>query len=309
MMPTTAVLTGATSFLGRYLAAELVRNDVQVYAIIRPTSGGIESFRAAVPKAAVILAEMGQPELWMQHIQHANWFFHLGWDGIGAKGRADTGVQEKNISDAMQCFSAAAALGCKKFLFAGSQAEYGACKGTITENTACHPISLYGKAKYEVGLRLSQKALQNGLTYYHARIFSVYGTGDHPWTLIMSGLLSFCSGECLKISSGTQYWNYLHVRDAAQMLYCLMQSDAPHGIYNIASKDTRRLSEFVEQLHAVCGMRGEIEFGSHLPSEKIVDLQPDISKILAQTGEFQFRDFGDEIKRMAEEMHSIEVRR
>lgn len=308
-MAITAVLTGATSFLGQYLAAELVRNDVKVYAIIRPASGGIESFRAAVPQAAVILADMGQPDLWVERIRHADWFFHLGWDGIGAKGRADTVVQEKNISDAMRCFSGAASLGCKKFLFAGSQAEYGACKGIITENTACHPISLYGKAKYEVGLRLSDQAPQKGLTYYHARIFSVYGTGDHPWTLIMSGLRSFCSGECLKISSGTQYWNYLHVRDAAQMLYCLMQSDAPHGIYNIASKDTRRLSEFVEQLHAVCGMRGEIEFGSHLPSEKVVDLQPDISKILAQIGEFQFRDFQDETLKMACEKHSIEVGR
>lgn len=111
-------------------------------------------------------------------------WLHLGWDGAGSDKRKDVKLQEKNIGYALQSLHTAAALGCKRFLFSGSQAEYGICNEWMKEEQECHPVSEYGKDKVLVYQQATKAAKELGVDYIHTRIFSVYGPGDHPWSLI-----------------------------------------------------------------------------------------------------------------------------
>lgn len=293
-----AVVTGATSFVGQYLLAELARRGVESYAIVRPNSAKAGDLRGAA-NTRLLLADMADTGRWLPEVDHADWFFHLGWDGAGAQGRADQAIQQGNIEAAQRCLEGAHQLGCTRFMFTGSQAEYGPCREVITELTPCHPVTPYGRAKLKAGRELEGSSRQMGMRFYHARIFSVYGPGDHPWTLISSCIQTFCEGKRMQLSSGQQYWNYLHVRDAACLLCGLMQSDAESGIYNIAGPDTRPLREFVEEIRKACGS-GIAEYGSYAPLERPVDLRPDITKLLKEIGEVTFRNFQDEIQEMVD---------
>ena len=50
-------------------------------------------------------------------------------------------IQEQNIRNSIKAAEAAQALGCGRFLFSGSQAEYGVHREVMTEDAPCAPVS------------------------------------------------------------------------------------------------------------------------------------------------------------------------
>ena len=161
----TVVITGGTSFLGKYIVNALREKNCRVIAIIRPTSKHIHVFDS-YPNVKTLLYEMDDTDNWIKAIGKADYFLHLGWDGIGATGRADATIQTKNIASAKACMKAAAILKCKAFLFAGSQAEYGVKHSVISEEMICEPVTEYGKAKLMVCHALSELAQELDICYY-----------------------------------------------------------------------------------------------------------------------------------------------
>ena len=71
------------------------------------------------------------------------------------------------------------------------------------------PVSEYGKDKLEVCRRAGEEAKALGIDYIHARIFSVYGPGDHPWSLVSTCLNTFLKGGRMELghvpSSGISF--------------------------------------------------------------------------------------------------------
>lgn len=293
-MPHRVILTGATSFLGQHIVTELGKYNKEVYAIIRPTSTK-KMLYSTLPYVTTIWTDMDQTELWKEKVGHADYFLHLGWDGVGAAGRSNVQIQDKNVQDTLSCIKAASDLGCKAFLFAGSQAEYGPKYGSISETEACNPTICYGAAKLQVWKQANQMTKQRKLLYYHARIFSIYGIGDHPWALVPSCIKTLCDGRVMQMSSGMQFWNYMYATDAAAVLCRLIFSGAESGIYNVASKDTRRLREFTEEIQKNCD-GGKIEYGAYIPAEKPVNLIPDIQKLEQTLGKFGMTNFSEATK-------------
>ena len=247
------IVTGATSFIGRAVTKELLAGGHHVFAVVRPDSPGLpqlemlapeaegksgrrgecltflpfalkdirklESCPALVPSSALKShsAPKGVAELWL----------HLGWEGAGSANRQDPHVQARNIGYALDSLHTAARLGCARFLFCGSQAEYGIVDGIMGEEILCHPVSEYGKDKLEVCRRAGEDAKALGIDYIHARIFSVYGPGDHPWSLVSTCLDTFLKGGRMELGACTQQWNFLHVRDAARALTGLLLAKVP----------------------------------------------------------------------------------
>ena len=167
------------------------------------------------------------------------------------------------------------------------------------EEILCHPVSEYGKDKLEVCRRAGEDAKALGIDYIHARIFSVYGPGDHPWSLVSTCLDTFLKGGRMELGACTQQWNFLHVRDAARALTGLLLAKVPAGVYNVAGEDTRSLKSFVEQMHRLCGERGTCEYGKRPPNaEGVVSLVPDIRKLKEAAGFAQEISFEDGIREM-----------
>ena len=319
------IVTGATSFIGRAVTKELLAGGHHVFAVVRPDSPGLpqlemlapeaegksgrkgecltflpfalkdirklESCPALVPSSALKShsAPKGMAELWL----------HLGWEGAGSANRQDPHVQARNIGYALDSLHTAARLGCARVLFCGSQAEYGIVDGIMGEEILCHPVSEYGKDKLEVCRRAGEDAKALGIDYIHARIFSVYGPGDHPWSLVSTCLDTFLKGGRMELGACTQQWNFLHVRDAARALTGLLLAKVPAGVYNVAGEDTRPLKSYIEQMHRLCGEKGTYEYGKRPPNaEGVVSLVPDIRKLKEAAGFAQEISFEDGIREM-----------
>ena len=300
------VVTGATSFIGRAVVEELLEKRHQVFAAVRPDSAGRGELEAMQRETGgqltvlpVDLSACGTLDRHPALEGRADLWLHLGWEGSGSANRTNPEIQARNIGYALEALGAAARLGCTRFLFSGSQAEYGIADGLMREDSPCHPVSEYGKDKLEVCRRVGERAAELGITYLHARIFSVYGPGDHPWSLVSSCVDTFLKGGHMEFGACTQLWNYLYIKDAVRAITGLLLAKSPSGVYNVAGNDTRPLREFIGEIHPLCGGRGTFEYGKRPPNaEGVVSLNPDTGK-LYRTANFQPRiSFEEGIREM-----------
>jgi len=296
-----AVVTGGTSFIGVALTHELLLQGYRCYLIARPNSPGLALLPADNQRLHIIYADVHDVEFWEKKISSCNVFFHLAWGGVGAEGRANPEIQEDNLRLSMLCLETAARLGAHRFLFAGSQAEYGINDEYITEDTPCNPVLEYGKAKHRFLDLGHKKAAELQIEYVHLRIFSVYGPNDHPWTLINQCLQAFQQGTRIALSSCTQKWNYVYVTDAAQAIRMMGECNLldSNPVYHIAGEDTRELWQFVDAMWKITGQRGTIGYGERGNAlEKPHGIEPSVERLIQATGWRQKVSFEEGIKMM-----------
>ena len=303
------VVTGATSFLGRAVANRLLKQGSRVYAVVRPGSGNLRYLPSNQDGLVIIERELGELDTLDQVIDEpCQAFYHFGWDGSGSENRMKREVQQKNVVDALKALEGARRLGCSRFLFSGSQAEYGIHKGSLSEETECSPVSEYGKAKLDFLKQATKKTNQwqqegiSSMEYIHARIFSVYGPGDHPWSLVESCLRAFGKGEYISLGECTQMWNFLYLEDCVRALILLMEQEkeSVSGIYNVAApeRETKPLREYIRQMYETMGFHGSYSYGRRRPNaEGLANLIPDISKLEKNTGFSPHVSFSEGVKK------------
>lgn len=278
------LITGVTSFLGLYTAKLLLQEGHEVIGAVRPGSRRVQELDAhgisAYPTYRTVhldLSELPEAELGEAHYAEVlgldgaaatclpspaladdpapliDAWVHFAWDGVGSAGRSDTNIQIENIQNAKKVYLYAKLLGARKFLFAGSQAEYG-----IGNHRVPMPVSPYGKAKLAFGRWATEQSLLSEIyddapmQFIHMRIYSVYGSGDHETSLVNTVLRAALRHEAITLGPCEQRWNYLEVHDLARAIRILLSSeDTRTGIYDIAGSDSRMLKKYVIAMNAI----------------------------------------------------------
>ena len=172
----------------------------------------------------------------------------------------------------------------------------------------CHPVNAYGKAKLEFYQRAVPLCREYGMTYYHLRFFSVYGRGDHPWSIISTLVRDLPEGKTVSLSACRHRWNFMDIQDASRAVLELYRFSDEHSgecyIVNVASRDTRVLREFVEEIHEIAGGRGALEYGTFVQAKEgalsICPRTEVLSELTAGTWKEEIA-FRDGIRRMMEE--------
>lgn len=305
------VITGATGFIGRNVARVFLEQGAVVYALVRPDSPNL----GLLPEDAVLPGTLNKVACPMEQVAdcaeligQADAFLHFAWGGVNRDEIDSPRVQAANISASAACVEVAHRLGCRVFMDAGSRVEYGITKdGVMEESLDCHPVNEYGKAKLEFYRQAKILCHKWDMTYYHLRFFSVYGTGDHPWSIISTLVRELPKGETVSLSACRHHWNFMDVEDAAQaVLRLYLCSDCRRGeshIVNIASEDTRELRSFVEEIHRLCGGSGALQYGTFAQAkEGALSIRP-ATQVLHELTDGQWSErysFGEGIRRMLE---------
>lgn len=308
---TSFIITGATSMIGISLCQYLSSFDShKVYAVCREGSDGLKHIPEK-DNIKIIHSDLEHISDIANVIDHADVFINLAWTNTDQKGRNDAILQGINVDYAKEAMHVAALKGCQLFVEAGSQAEYGFIQDLITEETPCNPEVEYGKAKLRVFQEGSILCNSMGLKYLHLRIFSTFGENDRPWTLIMSAIDKMLKNEDLQLSSCTQNWNYLYVNDCARQIFLLCEylinkPNFKSGVYHIASKDTRPLKNFLEEMKFVLNSYSILNYGSVIPAKK-VSLNPSIAKTEKAIAFISEVTFAEAIKRIVKINYNIQL--
>ena len=282
------VATGATSFVGSGAVKALLERGHKVYAVLRKGSSKADRLliNGAMPENLVILEEdLGSLERLAEQIpEPCDVFLHMGWKGAGSDSRSAAAIQEENAKDSLNAV----------------QAEYGVHDALMNEETGCRPTSPYGEAKLKVRIEAEALCRKLSMDYGHARIFSTYGIGDHPWSLLSTCVNTFLSGGVMEMGACTQDWNFMYIDDAGRavaMLCEYQKSLMEQGcVYNLGGPmdETGPLKHFVETVYEMCGRKGSCVYGVRKPNaEGVVNLIPDLTKMKRVIGwepRVRFRD-------------------
>ncbi len=301
----SAVVTGATSMLGIATVKECLKHGVRILAISRAGS----KRKGALPESPLLtfvecdLSELAQ----MQADGEYDVFYHFGWAYTDKGTRDHPVLQEKNILYTLSAVELAHRFRCKRFVGAGSQAEYGFRDGVIYEDTLVDPGNCYGYCKFAAG-KLAKKLCDSyGISCVWTRTFSVYGVNDSPDTMVSYALRQFKNHDIAYFSSGLQMWDYLHEADAAVYFY-LLGKVALEGslVVNVASGDTRSLKEYISEMAAVFEAGSEkekflFEFTDFPPASNR-GIHPSVERLRKITGYVPQVSFREGIRMLLEKM-------
>lgn len=271
--------------MGVALVKECIANGTAVIAIVRPNSKNL--YR--LPQNTLLqIVECDSKDI----IQIADeiskeevdCFYHFAWDGTAREQRNNVFVHEENIKHTLDAACVAKKLGCKAFVGAGSQAEYGRVNNKISPDTSANPEYAYGIAKLAAGRLCQQYCNQVGMRFSWGRIFSVYGEYDHEDTLIMYLIGQLTQRKDAELTACEQKWDYLYCADAARAFYLIGVSGT--GIYCVGSGTMRPLYEYVEQIGQVLGAAPRLLKFAAKPygTNQVMNLCADIGRLQADTG-------------------------
>lgn len=265
--------------IGVALVKECIKNEIEVLAIVRKQSPHLDR----LPESGLLrIYECNLHELGLiTDIQKTyDVFYHLAWDHTSKADRDNPIAQAKNIQYTFDAVNLAHRLGCRKFVGAGSQAEYGRVDTIITPKTPVSPFISYGVVKYAAGM-LSRKLCDSyEMVCIWARIFSVYGLYDNEGTMLNYAIDHFMAGKPANFSAATQKWDYLHEKDAGRMFFLIGERADISKVYCIASGESKPLKEFILELKDVFGSTAECVFAVESSSNPPVSLQADIEELI-----------------------------
>jgi len=153
--------------------------------------------------------------------------------------------------------------GGQNLVHIGSAMEYGRVVGTLSEESGPEPTSWYGVSKLGGTRILSECCGRLGFRGITARLFTVYGPGEHDGRLLPSLLRSSRTCEVLNLTSGLQERDFTFVEEAAEGLLKLGLSAAlPGEVINLATGKLTPVRSFVETAARVLGIpESNLRFG------------------------------------------------
>ena len=278
------LVTGAGGFVGAAVADLAARNGHSVTALVRNPSS--PRAVALAGRCAIAVADLSDRDAVRAVLAQArpHCVIHSAWEGVGGPDRAGD-IQLDNIRTSVELLDSAIAVGARRFIGIGSQAEYGRHDRRIDESATTEPFLLYGAAKLSTCHLTRQRASEAGIGFAWLRLFSPYGPGDNPNWLIPSVATQILAGQTPRTSAGTQKWDYLHIADCAQGILAAAVTKSAQGVFNLSSGRAVTVRTIVERIRdlACPGLQltfGDIPFGPN----QIMHLEGDSSRLSAATG-------------------------
>lgn len=210
-MKKRVLITGASGFVGYHLIEEALRNGLEVYAAARKSSQTDHlkdlNIQYTYPDFTDIASLAGDlKEKQYDYIIHAA--------GI-TKARSQQEYNEINAGYTHNLASAVheSGINLKKFVLISSLAAVGPLNdldGVITEDTASHPITAYGRSKL-----LGEEKLKafDELNYTILRPTGVYGPRDRGIFIFFKQV---ANGLEPYIGNVEQHFSFIYVKDLAQ---------------------------------------------------------------------------------------------
>ncbi|MCP4292702.1 MAG: NAD-dependent epimerase/dehydratase family protein [bacterium] len=238
------LLTGATGFVGRHLLPMLLGRGHQVTAIVRD-----EAKARNLPLAAAVNWIQGDlhqdiPNL-VQKIPSVDLTIHLAWPGL-PNFQANYHLDE-TLPAEIDFLTQLLGSGMNRLLVTGTCFEYGLAEGSQEETSGVNPVTKYAKAKNKLRLALEKSAAQYNANLQWARLFYMFGPGQHSGSLFSLLDQAIANGDAdFKMSPGDQIRDFQPVFKTVVNLCTIAESPGFSGIVNICSGQPVSILSLVE---------------------------------------------------------------
>lgn len=266
----SAIVTGATGFIGSWLVNELTNQNIEVLALGRKSLDDVDVHRRNLIKNArylqIDMSEMANLKTLIGE-PHKSWdvLFNLAWGGATILSDLHVDKQLNNVGWANDAFIAAHNLGVKKFIHIGTMEEafaYRYLHLNHREDKFYNRHVVYALAK---GVsKLSLKAISSqypGTELLFATNSHVMGPFDDKDSFLQVTLQKLVNKSELIFSAGTQMFDVISVHDCVSA-YIALGHDGRSGCdYWIGSGTPRILKEYVLEMAELYPSDQPFQFG------------------------------------------------
>ena len=215
-------------------------------------------------------------------------------------------LQLNNVRYAVEAVHAARNLGCKVFIGAGSQAEYGRVEGRLKPDTPVFPENGYGMAKLCAGQMTRLECQKLGMDHIWPRILSIYGPRDGMGSMISSTINTLLRGKTPKLTLGIQKWDYLYSEDAAQALLLCAQKGRNGAVYPLGSGRAMPLKDYIDILRDAIDPSLDLDYGAvAYGPRQVMWLEADITALHEDTGFRPVTSFEEGIRKTIDWVRSV----
>jgi nucleoside-diphosphate-sugar epimerase len=137
--------------------------------------------------------------------------------------------------------------GGQQIVHIGSALEYGTTDGDLSEDSLPTPTTAYGQTKLAGTQVLSEYNARIQLKGMTARLFTVYGPGEHAGRLLPSLINMATNGQSLELTAGLQERDFIYVGDVAEGLLRIGSTASTNiSIVNLATGHLLAVRGFIE---------------------------------------------------------------
>lgn len=255
----TVLLTGATGFVGRQIHRALRDAGFGVRAVVR--TGG--SDRLSAPAVGIIET----PDLfahdaawWQSACDGVDVVIHAAW--YVTPGRYLTAPENLDcLAGSLALARGAAAAGVGHVIGIGTCFEYALPNDRLTVDAPLGPTTLYATAKLALYQTLAAYFQETATGFSWARLFYLYGEGEHPSRLVPYVRQRVSDGDVAQLSAGTQLRDFLDVEQAGAMI-ARVATTGQLGAINICSGAPITVRQLAERTADAFGRRDLLEFGT-----------------------------------------------
>src|SRR5262245_40107899 len=251
--PERILITGASGFIGAYLAHELVEAGHDVHLALRAEAktwrlAGLEGrctrhagdLRDAASVKAVVAA--CRPEV----------IYHLGAYGAYPFQKSRPDILATNLLGTANLLDALDGHDYRALINAGSSSEYGHKDEPMRPTDVLEPRTDYGVAKAAATL-LCQSEAYLGRPVVTVRVFSAYGPWEEPSRLVPYVMNCCLRGVHPQVTAGLQPRDFVYVGDVTTLMQCAAQTPAAFGqILHAGTGRQQTVRDMIETIVAVC---------------------------------------------------------
>lgn len=285
------LITGITGFLGSHIAEKLISEGIKVIGLKRVNS---DIWRCRDFEDKIHWVDIDKEEFYQNELLSLDFdtVIHGAWIGVEADSRDNWIEQSKNIPFLVTLLEISKSMGVKKFVFLGSQAEYGNFNGKITEEHKVDAFNAYGSVKLACLEIVKTFCVINEINWIWLRLFSLFGEKENTNWLIPSLVTSMLSDRQKDFTFGEQKYAYLYVKDYSEIMNRIITLPVKSGVYNVSSTEIRTIKSLIEDVRNYINPKFNLNFGAlNYRRGQSMHMEGDISKLIGQIGEIEFTNF------------------
>lgn len=270
------VILGASGFIGRWVARYLSDEEVELHLIVRDKINAERIFSNYGIQGNIIeldLLDFNATEIILKDVKPTITFNLTGY-GVDKSEKDDEIIYKINADLVQTIFtgiidSQDSGWNGQTIVHVGSALEYGEVGGNLSEDTKPAPTTIYGKSKLAGTMFLKQACKTYGISGLTARLFTVYGPGEHQGRLLPSLIEASTRDDPLALTNGDQKRDFTYVADVAEGLLRLgLVTAEPGEIVNLATGTLNSVRTFIEITAKILEIPDELlNFGA-IPANK-----------------------------------------
>ena len=259
----SAIVTGATGFIGAWLVKELSSNGIKVTAVVRQETNNLIKIKD-IPNVDIIVCNMEDvdklPDILRGKVYDV--FYHLAWNGSSGDLRSDYEIQLINVGITLKAMTAAEKLKCTKFVGAGSLMEFESHQVVMKDGIIPTVSNSYSIAKYTAHAMSKTYSSNMEIEHVWAYITNAYGEDEISPRFFNTTIRKMLNKEKLDFTEGLQLYDFVHVSDVARAFRLIGDKGKRGSNYCIGSGESKPLKEFIIKMGHIVDDSLQMNFGA-----------------------------------------------